>query len=158
MSDTKASFAIRKILVSTDGSGNAKRAVAAAVDLAKHFDAELLIVTVLDMGVTRIYTPIAPFPTDSEYSQFFQTAKADGQKIVDEAIAVAKQDSLSRVNGKVLEAMDSVPEAILDTAEKENVDTIVVGTRGLGGFKKLILGSVSGAIVAHAHCAVLVVR
>jgi nucleotide-binding universal stress UspA family protein len=158
MSNTKPPFAIRKILVSTDGSGNAKRAVTAAIDLAKHYGAELLIVTILDMGVTRIYTPIAPFPTDSDYNQFFQTAKADGQKIVDEAVTTAKQNSLPKVNGKVLETMDSVPEAILNSAEKEEVDTIVVGTRGLGGFKKLVLGSVSSAIVAHAHCSVLVVR
>jgi nucleotide-binding universal stress UspA family protein len=158
MSDTKPPFAIRKILVSTDGSDNAKRAVTAAIDLAKHFGAELLIVTVIDMSVTRIYTPIAPFPTDSEYSEFFQRAKADGQKIVDEALVTARQNSIPSVKAKVLDTVVSVPEAIIDTAEKESVDTIVVGTRGLGGFKKLVLGSVSSALVAHAHCAVLVVR
>ncbi|MFI5421895.1 MAG: universal stress protein [Nitrososphaerales archaeon] len=148
---------IKKILVSTDGSENAKRAVNAATNLAKQFAAELFIVTVLDMGVTRIYTPISPFPSDADYSHFFQRAQADGKKIIDEAVSTAKQSSIN-VSGKVLETMDSVPKVILDTAEKEKADLIVVGTRGLGGFKKLVLGSVSSAIVAHAHCSVLVER
>jgi nucleotide-binding universal stress UspA family protein len=150
-------FALKKILVSTDGSENAKRAVNAATDLAKRFGADLLIVHVLDMSVTRIYSPISPFPSDTEYNRFFEKSKADGQKIVDEALNLAKQNSVN-ATGKILDTIASVPEAILDAAEKEKVDMVVVGTRGLGGFKKLLLGSVSSAIVAHAHCAVLVVR
>ena len=64
--NAKSPFAIKKILVSTDGSENAKRAVNAAADLAKQFTADLLIVHVLNMAVTRIYSPITPFPSDAE--------------------------------------------------------------------------------------------
>ncbi|HKM76807.1 MAG TPA: universal stress protein [Candidatus Bathyarchaeia archaeon] len=46
----------------------------------------------------------------------------------------------------------------MDYAAGAGVDLIVVGTRGLGGFKKLVMGSVSTAIVNHASCSVLVVR
>ena len=49
-------------------------------------------------------------------------------------------------------------EEILGVAEKEKIDLIVIGTRGLGGFRKLLQGSVSSGVMTHAKCNVLVVR
>jgi nucleotide-binding universal stress UspA family protein len=51
-----------------------------------------------------------------------------------------------------------VPDSIIIYAENENVDLIVVGTRGRSGFKKLLLGSVASKVVTYAHCPVLVVK
>ena len=47
---------------------------------------------------------------------------------------------------------------LLYYAERENIDLIIVGTRGRSGFKRLFLGSISSGIVTHAHCPVIVVR
>jgi K+-sensing histidine kinase KdpD len=47
---------------------------------------------------------------------------------------------------------------LLEYAEKENIDLIVVGTRGRSGFKKLLLGSIASGVVTYAHCPVLVVK
>jgi nucleotide-binding universal stress UspA family protein len=58
----------------------------------------------------------------------------------------------------VLERALSVVEAINDVALNEKVDLIVTGTRGLSGFKKVVLGSVASGVVEHAHCSVLVVK
>jgi nucleotide-binding universal stress UspA family protein len=46
----------------------------------------------------------------------------------------------------------------LEYAEKENIDLIVLGTKGRSGFKKLLLGSVASGVVTYAHCPVLVVK
>jgi len=54
--------------------------------------------------------------------------------------------------------VSSVVDAIVQFAEKEKVELIVVGTRGLSGLKKLILGSVSSGVVSQAPCSVLVVK
>jgi nucleotide-binding universal stress UspA family protein len=47
---------------------------------------------------------------------------------------------------------------ILEFAEEQNVDLIVVGTKGRTGFKKLLLGSTATSVVTYAHCPVLVVK
>ena len=48
--------------------------------------------------------------------------------------------------------------ALVDYSEKNNVDLIIVGTRGITGFKKMLLGSVASGVVTYAHCPVLVIR
>src|SRR5215510_7284705 len=52
----------------------------------------------------------------------------------------------------------SIIGSIVQYAEHENIDLIVVGTRGRSGFKRLLLGSTASGIVTHAHCPVMVVR
>jgi nucleotide-binding universal stress UspA family protein len=51
-----------------------------------------------------------------------------------------------------------VPAIIVEYAEKEKIDLIVVGTRGMSRFRKLLLGSVASKVVTYAHCNVMVVK
>ena len=56
------------------------------------------------------------------------------------------------------ESSASVSGGILDFAEENNIDLIVIGTRGRSGFKRLLLGSVASHVVTYAHCPVFVVK
>ena len=154
---SKSSFPLKKILVSTDGSENAMRALDAAIQLAKAFSAELFVVSVAPEIVPSVYSPIGVATPALDYSQFLEAAEKDAKRIVDQAVQSAKQGSVN-AKGEAFRTLTSVAETIIEAADKENADLIVVGTRGLGGFKKLLLGSVSSAVVSHANCAVLVVR
>lgn len=150
-------FPLKRILVSTDGSENAKRAVMAASSLAKQTGAELLIVHVVSEAIPAQYSPIGINSPASDYTDYFKTIEQEGLKLVNQAVQNAKGEGIN-ARGEVLRTISSTVESIVEASEKENVDLIVVGTRGLGGFKKLLLGSVSSGIVSHAHCSVLIVR
>jgi nucleotide-binding universal stress UspA family protein len=58
----------------------------------------------------------------------------------------------------VIIAEESIVSEIIEFAERENIDLIIMGTRGRTGFKKLLLGSVASGVVNFAHCPVLVIR
>ncbi len=137
------SLKFSKILVAIDGSENANRALEVAIDLKKNYHSKLLILNAVQIN---------------KYGkQLGKYSEEDARRFVDEAVSFAKKEGVSAV-GEVKHATVSVVETIIESAEKEKVDLIVTGTRGLGGFKRLLLGSVSNGVVTHANCNVLVVR
>ena len=155
--ETRQFFPLKKILVSTDGSENAERAVQAAIQLAKQNGAELVIVHIIAEMIPAVYSSISVGTPSIDYSHYFEFAENEGKKIVNAAKEKAEKQSV-RAKGEIVTTPSSVVESILKLEESEKADLIVIGTRGLGGFKRLVLGSVSSGVVAHAKCAVLVVR
>jgi nucleotide-binding universal stress UspA family protein len=150
MVDNKAAFS--RVLVATDGSKSASKAVLLSIGLAK----------VLPLKLTFVHTIYFPPMTYSVGAGgWFQTAmeeaRADGRRITSEAQALAKKYGVDS-DTKVLDEMLSPVDTITKLAEVEKYDLIAVGTRGLGGFKRLALGSVASGIVHYAHCSVLVAK
>jgi len=156
--ESKPILPLHKVLVATDGSKNADRAVDVAAKMAKNFNAELIVVSVAMELVPPVYSPIGVDVPSVDYSSYLARAEADAKNVADAAAQRIKKEDSINARVVVLRSVTSVAEAILDEASKEAVNLIVVGTRGLGGFKKLLLGSVSNAVLAHASCSVLVVR
>jgi nucleotide-binding universal stress UspA family protein len=80
------------------------------------------------------------------------------------AAAVTLKEDKTTTNGvihlktQVVVSPLSITGSIAQYAERENIDLIVVGTRGRSSFKRLLLGSTASGIVTHAHCPVMVVR
>ena len=77
--------------------------------------------------------------------------------VVGRTVSMAEKKGV-KVKPRTSETAGSVIQAITEYAAGEKIDLIVIGTRGLGGFKKMLLGSVSSGVVEHAHCPVFVVR
>jgi len=141
---------IGKILIPVDGSENSKRAARIAIAIAKTNQSQLIVLTASAMPSMF---PAYPVVED----QYFDEEERQGKRLVEEIVSLARQDGVD-ARGEVKRADKSVVEVILQTAAEEKVGLIIIGTRGLGGFKKLLTGSVSNAIVAHAHCNVMVVK
>lgn len=132
----------------TDGSETAGEAVRQAVQLARLLGAELLVLhgpatttNVSDMGFG------VPAPD-------VEAMRSAGRKILEQAAGEAGSDL--RVRTIMWEGDPA--EAILDAAEKEGVDLIVVGNRGMRGAKRFLLGSVPNSVAHNAPCSVLIVH
>ncbi len=154
----------KKILVAQDGSESSQRAAQAALELAEKLKADLVVLHAISSPSSYYHSTIAsptgmslPAPSQHEIDAYYAYARKVALGIVGETESKAKKQGI-HVKTEIPEAVSSIVETIVNHASKENVDLIVVGTRGLGGFKKLLLGSVSSGIVSHAHCPVLIVR
>ncbi len=147
----------RRILAATDGSESALRATKVAIALAKACGAELLIVHALPFPVEVAASSTAVLQRGGALDGYYAVARAEGKRILDEATALAREQGV-QVRGAILDRAASPVELLLTCANEEGADLVVSGTRGLSGFRKLLVGSVSDALIHHAHCSVLIVR
>ncbi len=145
---------IRTILVPVDGSESAERSAKVAFELAKTYGAKALVLSVV---AAPGFSFTGPAGAPADLTEYYQLGSAESKRAVESAVALAKDQGVD-ARGEVIEPVSSTVGAIIEYAEKEDVDLIVMGTRGLGGFKKLLLGSVSTGVVSHAPCSVMIVR
>ena len=141
------------ILVGTDGSETAHRAVAQAVDLAKSLGARLEIVCAYEpVAGSRLREESRNTPADM---QWMVNAREDVEATLREA---AEQAELEGVAAEIYARQGDPADAILDVAEERGADLIVIGNRGMTGAKRFLLGSVPNKVSHHAPCSVLIIR
>ena len=135
----------QRILVGTDGSGTAGAAVAHATELAKIGGSELIVVSAYKQP-----DDVPPPFGMPEAQHTAEIGKAILQDVEKRYGGDAKLRTVLREGNPV--------DAIIDVADEENADVIVVGNRGMGGAKRFVLGSVPNAVSHHAPCHVLIVH
>lgn len=125
-----------EILVPTDGSENAAKAMEHAIGLAAGSDARLHVINVInprwyDMSIDSARVPV----------------EKDRQEYIDELVDMADEAEVETVTA----VLDGTPaQEILDYAADHEIDLIVIGKRGRGNLENLLLGSVSDYVVKHA--------
>jgi nucleotide-binding universal stress UspA family protein len=137
-----------KILLATDGSRDAELARTTAIDLANSTNSELHVVTV------------APgYPSyDVGRPEIVEQLRRQAEDILDAQAAKIEQEG-GKVAQKHLRITEQYrAQQIVQVAEEVGAGLIVMGSRGLGGVRRALMGSVSDSVVRHAHCPVLVVR
>ena len=141
-----------KILLATDGSREANLAARTAVELADKTGSELHVAFVLRTQDVPDYSTMG-FDTEKAHEE---EIKQMGQRLLDEQVRRVEE-----AGGTVAGAhfrMARPDQGILTIGEDVGTGLIVLGSRGLGGVKRALMGSVSDSVVRHAHCPVLVVR
>jgi nucleotide-binding universal stress UspA family protein len=138
------------ILVAVDGSKHSDAAFDVAMDISQKYGSQVFVIHVFQGG-TGPGTLVSP--------GFEDDMRAIGQQILDsyEAKVKERRDSLQR-NVRMLLEMGDAAQKIMETASKIKCDLVLIGSRGRGGFKELLLGSVSHKVTNHASCPVLVVE
>jgi nucleotide-binding universal stress UspA family protein len=124
-----------KILVAVDGSETSINAAGYAIAMAKKDNAQLIVLTVIVKENDKV-----------EAQQWF------------DKIGKKAQENNIQLKTEIIDIPMSVEGAILNYAESENVDLIVIGTRGRSGITKMLLGSVASEVVTYATCPVMVVK
>jgi nucleotide-binding universal stress UspA family protein len=145
-----------KILLATDGSKEAALALQTATDLAKSTGSELHLVYVEASSYVFPTTDWTSLGGEDLPTRLDEVAKEAAKTKVDE-----QAQRVREADGEVAGAHARVgyPEAeIVDLAEELGVGLIVMGSRGLGGIRRALMGSISDSVVRHAHCPVLVTR
>ena len=140
-----------KILVGVDGSKESMNAATHALGLARKDNAEVICLTALQLQAFYGWSAIEP-PEASKKKD-----KLGREEWINNIIKTAKENNL-KIKDEIVESPMSAEGTIVNFAEKENVDLIVVGTRGRSGFSKKLLGSVALGVVTHASCPVIVVK
>lgn len=137
-----------RILVAYDGSMYAKKALAIACKLSRVFGSKLRIIHVID--TTHIGLMVSGIGV-----VFEKTIVEKGRSIIAEARELAKRHG---VDAEVVLRRGHPADEIVREAREWKADLVVMGSRGLGGFEKLLVGSVSDSVVRLAPCPVLVVK
>jgi len=142
-----------RIVVGTDGSETATEAVATAIELAKLSKAKLEIVSA--------YEPIPQQRLKEEGEgisgdvSHVVNAREDVQFVLDKAAAAAKK---AKVEAITHPREGDPADAILDVAEENDADLVLVGNKGMTGAKRFLLGSVPNKISHHSPCDVWIVK
>ncbi|WP_051063088.1 universal stress protein [Ilumatobacter nonamiensis] len=150
--EPSANPSARRLLLATDGSEHANAALRAGIRLVEPGLGSLLVTVVptLDPSIVVGSGHAGPVMTFADEQQLIEERDRDARRAVDEAAAFL---GLSEIEIEILGGDPGA--AICERAEEAEIDLIVIGTSGTGGFKRALLGSVSDYVVRHAPCPVI---
>jgi nucleotide-binding universal stress UspA family protein len=148
---------ISKIMVGIDGSKESVNASDYALAIAKRHNAELIAVNVLTSDIGYSYSSPGVESPPLTIREIILLAKDEAKKWIDDIKEKADKNDI-QFRSEIIMAKKSTVSSMLDYAEEQNINLIVVGTRGRSGIKKMLLGSIASGLVTYAACPVLVVK
>ena len=142
-----------RILVPLDGSPLREAAISLAIGMAKTHDAEILLLRVAEGEASPLETLVGYewIGADKRVAEEEAESAAYLQHVVDTHSDAGVPLNMIIGRGKIERAIPKI-------AKEENADLIVMGTRGRAGLENIVMGSVAEAVIAHAHCPVMLVR
>jgi nucleotide-binding universal stress UspA family protein len=139
------------ILLATDGSEEAQLASTTAADLAEITDSELHVLTV---GPDYPLYELPEHP--AEYEDVLRENRRQAQEVLEQQAKRIEESGVTVKKTHLLEGR--ADKEIVELAEEIGAGLIVMGSRGHGRLRRALMGSVSDAVVRHAHCPVTIVR
>ena len=143
-----------KILVAVDGSESSINATDYAMEMAKKDGAQLIALTVnrIPLSSYGLTTPQGELKQPKEREELLES-----KQWFDKLKQNANQNNI-QLKTEIISSQMSVEGTIVEYAESEGIDLIIIGTKGSSGLKKMLLGSVASGVVSYATCPVMVVK
>lgn len=145
----------KKILIATDGSELADKAIACGIQLASSLNARVVILRVVPRYPTA-YFEGAVVLTASETARIEKEWNDQAEKTLQAAQLIAARHAV-KATGVIVKS-DSIAESLINTAKKHKCDVIVMASHGYKTIKRLLLGSETLNVLTHSHIPVLVLR
>ena len=148
-----------KILVPIDGSEPSFHAAHIASNIANKFNSEIIVLYVVVSPSKSEYANLTGLVTPKQIDMIIENAKKQARDWFNRIEDMIKEKNPNiKVSTKVILTGVAVYGEIIQYAGQENIDLIVIGTRGRSGVKKLLLGSTASGVVTYADCPVLVTK
>jgi nucleotide-binding universal stress UspA family protein len=151
------------IMIGVDCSKPAEAALDVAIDAAKRYEARLLIISVHNSPSVPLLPGMPPYPQIlTDFPTLSPKVPGDIAKEVGDLLKEyeerARKAGVKNVESKIVTIWDKVGAGLVIEAERRGVSLIIIGSRGLTGLKRTLLGSVADFVIKNAHCDVWVVR
>ena len=145
-----------KILLAVDGSAYSDAAVEEILHRQWPAHSEVRVITAFELGAVLGMEPWVPTP--EYFDQVEGSVREAAEGVKGRALARLKEtaDKTLQTSGEIIQGAPA--QVIVEEAERWGADLIVMGSRGLGAWNRILLGSVSSAVVHHAKCSVEIVR
>ncbi len=147
---------VNKILVAIDKSGYKNKATAYAITLAKLLGAELTVIHVISKSSFGATGDLLGYYRGGKLKAYQDALKNEAEKLLKKAVEFGEKEGIQTHSEVIMDS--SAEKAIIDYAKKQKMDLIVVGTKGMTGIEKFLMGSVANHVITYAHCPVLAIR
>ena len=148
-----------KILVPIDGSEPSFHAARIASNIADKFQSEIIVLYVVVSPSKSEYANLTGLVTPKQIDMIIENAKKESKNWFKRIEDMVKEENSNiKISMKVIITGVAVYGEVIQYADQENIDLIVIGTRGRSGIKKLLLGSTASGVVTYVNCPVLVTK
>lgn len=148
---------IKKILIAIDKSGFKNKIILNAIMLAKVLDATIIAIHVLDRAAMGVGWDLLSYYRGGKMENYESVLIKESEDLLHEVKLLAQKDGIT-VDTKVITNSISAADSIINYAKDTDVDLIIIGTKGLAGIDRFVMGGVANQVLSHAHCRVLAVR
>jgi nucleotide-binding universal stress UspA family protein len=154
---TESKDTFKKILTAIDKSGYRQKVIETGTMLAKVFGSSLTSIHVIDRASLGIAWDLLSYYPGTRAEMYERAMQKEYAKLLNEAKDLAQGKGVEMKTDLITNA-SSAAEGILNYAKQADADLIIIGTKGMTGIEKFLMGSVASKVISHAHCPVLAVR
>ena len=151
---------IKKMLIAVDESEYREKIIRYGLALSKSLRAEVIAVHVVDRSSLASASDLGGllgYYEGGNLEYYEEKLRKHAEDLLGEVGSFAKKEGVN-IDTEIIMDASSAAEGIINYASSKNVDLVVIGTKGMTGAKKFLMGSVTSKVATHAHCSVLAVR